>query len=148
MLHTGEVVTFVPWSAFSRWKDQRWQHRGDSYEAFKGRLEKAILDHFLARMPALAPLVDHVELSTPVSTHHFVRPMAGSIYGIEPTPERFANPWIRPRSPVRGLYFAGSEVTTVGVVGALMGGLLAAVAAEPVRGLRWLRQVQRRPRPT
>ena len=137
--HTGEVVTFVPWRTFEPWKDARWKKRGPDYEAFKKRLEQRLLDDFLARMPGLAPMLDHVELSTPATTHHFVRPMAGSIYGIEPTPERFACEWLRPRAPIKGLFFSGSEVATVGVVGAMMGGLLAGVAAEPMRGLAFLR---------
>ena len=57
--------------------------------------------------------------------------MAGSIYGLEPTPDRFANPNLRPRTPVKGLFFGGSEVTSVGVIGAMMGGVLAATAAAP-----------------
>ncbi|MCA9716632.1 MAG: NAD(P)/FAD-dependent oxidoreductase, partial [Myxococcales bacterium] len=118
--HTGEVVTFVPWSAFERWRGTRWHKRGDEYEAFKSALQEHLLAQFLARMPGLRPLLDHVELSTPVSTDHFVRPTQGSIYGIEPTPERFANPWLRPRSPIKNLYFAGSEVSGVGVIGAMM----------------------------
>ena len=81
-------------------------------------------------------MVDYVELSTPLSTDHFVRPVGGSIYGLEPTPERFQNRWLRPRSPVSGLFFAGSEVATVGVIGAMMGGVLAAASAEPLRTRR------------
>ncbi|MCA9699491.1 MAG: hypothetical protein KC431_18335, partial [Myxococcales bacterium] len=81
------------------------------------------------------------ELSTPLSTDHFVRPHAGSIYGLEPTPERFRNRWLRPRAPIEGLFFAGSEVTTVGVMGAMLGGVLAAVSAEPVGGARLLAEV-------
>jgi all-trans-retinol 13,14-reductase len=68
-----------------------------------------------------------------VSTEHFCRPVHGSIYGIEPTANRFENQWLRPRSPVRDLFFSGSEVTGVGVVGAMMGGVLAATSAEPVK---------------
>ena len=140
MRHTGEVVTFVPWDVFAGWRGTRWQRRGEDYETLKHRLEASLLTQFLAHMPALAPMIDHVELSTPVSTDHFVRPVAGSIYGIEPTPERFDNPWLRPRSPIPGLYFAGSEVSTVGVMGAMMGGVLAAVSAEPWDALRYLRR--------
>jgi len=77
-------------------------------------------------------MLTHVELSTPVSTHHFVRPMHGAIYGLEPTTERFENEWLRPRSPIPGLYFGGSEVATVGVIGAMMGGVLGATAASPL----------------
>ena len=40
-------------------------------------------------------------------------------------------PSLRPRTPIKGLFLAGSEVASVGVIGAFMGGVLAAAAAEP-----------------
>lgn len=138
--HTGEVVTFVPWESFEPWRPTRWKKRGEDYESFKQRLTKALLGQFLEHMPDLEPMVRHAELSTPVSTDHFCRPLRGSIYGLEPTPERFTNRWLRPRSPVAGLFFSGSEVATVGVIGAMMGGVLAAMAAEPIGTLRRLQQ--------
>jgi all-trans-retinol 13,14-reductase len=136
--HTGEVVTFVPYDVFAPWKDERWRKRGPDYAAFKERLEAALLAQFLEHMPGLESKIVFRELSTPISTEHFVRPMQGSIYGIEPTPERFENRWLRPRSPVRNLFFSGSEVATVGVIGAMMGGVLAAVSAEPVDAVRYI----------
>jgi len=141
--HTGEVVTFVPWEDFMEWKDSRWRKRGGDYEALKTKIEEALLAQFLENMPELRGMLDYVELSTPLSTDWFCRPIAGSIYGIEPTPERFENPWLRPRSPIPGLFFAGSEVATVGVIGAMMGGVLSAVAAEPVAAMSYLRQYAR-----
>lgn len=137
--HTGEVITFVPWSAFEKWRGTRWKRRGQEYDDLKERIKDQLLGQLLERMPALRPMVDHAEVSTPLSTDHFCRPISGSIYGIEPTPERFRNPWLRPRSPIPGLFFAGSEVATVGVAGAMMGGLLAAAAVEPLAALRWFR---------
>ena len=94
-------------------------------------------------MRALGPLIDLVDLSSPLTTDHFVRPSRGSIYGIEPTPERFANPHLRPRSPIPNLFLAGSDVATVGVIGAMMGGVLAAASAEPRRALNLLRGLGR-----
>jgi all-trans-retinol 13,14-reductase len=137
--HTGEVVTFVPWEAFAKWRDARWQRRGEAYDELKAKLRDSLLDQLLRRMPGLAPRVDFVELSTPLSTDNFCRPVRGSIYGLEPTPERFRNPWLRPRSPVKNLLFAGSEIASVGVIGAMMGGVLAATSAEPLRVLPWVR---------
>mgnify|MGYP002349796156 CR=1 FL=1 len=139
--HTGEVVTFVPWDRFTGWLGTRWKRRGADYEQFKKALQDRLLAQFLEKMPGLAPMVDHVELSTPLTTDTFVRPVQGSIYGLMPTPARFANPYLRPRSPVPGLYFAGSEVASVGVIGAMMGGALAAAAIEPLRAARLLRSL-------
>jgi all-trans-retinol 13,14-reductase len=137
--HTGEVVTFVPWEVFEQWRGTRWMKRGGEYEAFKKELEAELLRQFLIEMPDLEPMLDHVELSTPLSTDHFVRPSKGSIYGIEPTPERFRTRELSARSPIKNLYFSGSEVASVGVMGAMVGGMLAAVAAEPVKSMKMIR---------
>jgi all-trans-retinol 13,14-reductase len=137
--HTGEVVTFVPWESFTRWQGTTWRQRGEGYETFKRTLHDALLAQFLDHRPELEPLIAHSEISTPLSTDTFVRPMRGSIYGVEPTPERFRNPHLRPATPIKGLYLAGSEVATVGVIGAMMGGVLAVMAAEPRGALRLLR---------
>lgn len=140
--HTGEVVTFVPWEIFAPFVGAPWRRRGATYEALKTRLTQALLAQVLARLPGLAPLVDAVELSTPASTHHFCRPAAGSIYGIAPTPARFATRWLRPRTPIRDLYLSGGDMASTGVIGAMMGGVLCAVAAEPLGALGLLRQVE------
>lgn len=140
-LHTGEVVTFVPWSTFEPFLGTKWKKRGPEYEALKKKIEDSLLEQFLTAMPDLRDMLEYVELSTPLSTEHFARPMRGSIYGIEPTPERFSTDGLKPRSPIANLYFAGSEVSTVGVIGAMMGGVLAAVAMEPIKGMKLLRNL-------
>jgi all-trans-retinol 13,14-reductase len=139
-LHTGEVVTFVPWDAFTRWRDGRWRKRGEDYEALKKRLSETLLSQLLRHMPALEPMIAYHELSTPLSTEHFTRAASGAIYGIEPTPARFQNPWLRPRTPIPGLYLSGSDMATVGVIGAMVGGALAAIAAEPLPALDYVRR--------
>lgn len=139
-LHTGEVVTFVPYDTFAPWRDGRWRKRGADYDALKKRLEERMLAQILRHMPALAPMVAYTELSTPVSTEHFTRAASGAIYGIEPTPERFQNRYLRPRTPIPGLFLSGSDVASAGVIGAMLGGVLTAVSAEPVPVVGWLRR--------
>jgi all-trans-retinol 13,14-reductase len=140
--HTAEVVTFVPWRAFEPWRATRWLRRGDAYEAFKARLADRLLQHFLRRMPGLRPFVDHVELSTPLTTDYFTRAIDGSMYGLAPTPARFRTKWLRPRSPIPGLFLAGSEVGAMGVMGAMTGGMLAATAVAPRAALPYLRRLE------
>jgi all-trans-retinol 13,14-reductase len=142
--HTGEVVTFVPYEMFGSPKGRPRKGRGDAYEALKERVAKKLERQLLRHMPGLSPMLDYAELSTPLSTDHFVRPMRGSIYGLEPTPARFKTSWLRPRAPIRDLFFAGSEVTTVGVMGAMMGGVIAVASAEPAGAFRLLRPVVKR----
>lgn len=139
--HTGEVVTFVPWSSFAPFTDSRWKKRGETYDAFKARLQTALLEQFFSCMPELEPMLDFVEFSTPASTAHFDRAVGGSIYGLAPLPSRFAARTLRPRTPIGNLFLAGCDVATPGVIGALFGGVLAALAARPLAVGRVLREV-------
>lgn len=139
--HTGEVVTFVPWDTFLPWRDKRWMRRGDDYKDFKRRMQETLLAQLFRRLPGLKSMLDYAELSTPVSTDHFMRSPSGSIYGLESTPERFRCRWLRSRTPVPGLFLAGVDVSAPGVVGGATGGALAAISAEPIEALRWLRGV-------
>jgi all-trans-retinol 13,14-reductase len=136
--HTAELVTFVKYDDFAAWKEKRWRRRGGDYDAFKAAMSEMMLAQLCERLPKLKGMVDFAELSTPLSTEHFVRPARGSIYGLEPTPRRFANEWLRPRSPINGLSFAGADMTSVGVIGALRGGVLGAMAVAPVDVGRFL----------
>ena len=79
--------------------------------------------------PQLEGKVDHAELSTPLSTRRFTGYPDGEIYGLTATPERFAERGLKPHTTVPGLYLAGSDASTAGVVGALYGGMLAASVA-------------------
>jgi len=143
--NTGEVITFVPWDSFSQWSDTRWKKRGASYDAFKDELTSTLLDQYLTHYPELAPMVDHAEMSTPLSTNHFAASARGSIYGLGTTPDRFADQSLLPRTEIKGLYLGGADASTPGIAGALSGGLLAAVAAEPIKGARFLQPIMKRP---
>lgn len=129
--HTGEIVTFVPWDAFDKWKDTRRGFRNEEYMRFKKDIEDRMLAQFKAHAPGLAPLIKYHELSTPLSATHFTWAPQGAIYGLEATPERFLSPHIKTRTPVKNLYLAGGDVATLGVTGALFGGFLAASTVEP-----------------
>ncbi len=139
--HTGEAITFVPWEPFSTWKEARWKRRGPEYDEFKDRLTDALLTQYREVYPGLAQYVEHAELSTPVSTHHFTSAPEGSIYGLATEPGRFEDETLVPRSAISGLFLSGADVSTPGVAGALMGGLLAAVAASPISGGRYVRRL-------
>lgn len=142
--HTGEVVTFVDYDEFAKWKDARWMKRGEDYTAMKADLSKRLLAQFLRHMPQLEPFVAYHELSTPLSTEWFTRAPRGAIYGLEPTPERFSNRYLRPRTPLKNLFMSGGDMATVGVMGAFVGGILCAAAAEPRQVIQYLRAMNKK----
>jgi all-trans-retinol 13,14-reductase len=139
--HTGEVVTFVPWEVFGPWLGTRWKKRPVAYDEFKERMKQRLLEQFFEAMPGLRQHLAYAELSTPLSTAHFNGSVGGSIYGLAPTPARYSNPWLRPRTPVEGLLLAGCDVATPGVIGAMFGGVLAALSARPIAVGNVIREV-------
>ena len=52
----------------------------------------------------------------------------GEIYGIASTPDRFLMRELGARTPIRGLYLTGQDAASLGVVGALYGGVIGASA--------------------
>lgn len=138
--HTGEVVVFVPWEPFRPWRDRPWMKRGDNYQMFKQRLQDSLLTQLFRRFPGLKPMLDFAELSTPLSTDHFARPIHGAVYGLGSTPSRYLCPALRCRTPIPNLFLTGVDVCTPGVMGGAMGGIMTACSVAPFRALRWLRR--------
>jgi all-trans-retinol 13,14-reductase len=125
---TLEVVTPVPYDWFSKWEGSHWKHRGADYDAFKQDLARRMQSELERYVPAVAGKVDVAELSTPLTTRHFMNYERGEAYGLSATPERFRMRCLTPGTPARGLYLTGQDVVTLGIAGALMGGVISASA--------------------
>ena len=132
--HTCEIVSFVDPDAFKAWEHEG-MHRGDlretAYVEMKERIEHKLLAQFSRHYPRLAPMVNFVTSSTPVSVATFTGAEHGAMYGLSTSPDRFLSDALRPRTPIGGLFLAGQDVCCPGVTGALMGGLMAAVSVDP-----------------
>jgi all-trans-retinol 13,14-reductase len=123
---TIDVITMAPYQWFSRWDQTRWHKRGADYDLFKEKLASRLLEVLYRHVPTVRDRVVHAELSTPLSTRHFANYAHGEIYGLAHTPDRFRLRRLGPRTPVRNLYLSGQDVSVCGVMGAVMGGILAA----------------------
>jgi phytoene dehydrogenase-like protein len=130
--HTAEIVAPADPASFAPWTGTRWMKRGESYEAVKERISDALLAEAEVHLPGLSRLVVHRELGTPLTTTHFTAHPAGESYGTPFLPGSLHQPWRTARTPVRGLYLAGADACFLGVTGAGMGGVAAAVAAAGV----------------
>ncbi len=125
---TIDIITLVSYETVSKWQDTRWMKRGEEYEAWKEKISQRLMKELFKQLPNLEGQVDHYELSTPLSTKHFVNYKNGEIYGIDHTPDRFRQKFLQPRTPVKGLYLTGQDIVTAGVGGALFAGLVTAAA--------------------
>ncbi len=125
---TIEAITVAPFDWFKKWEGTPWKKRGDDYEAFKEQFSQRLLEVLYEQVPQLRGKVDFYELSTPLTTQHFCAYEKGEIYGLDHSPSRFRQPFLRPRTPIEGLYLTGQDIATCGVAGGLFGGVLCAAS--------------------
>ncbi len=136
--HIGQVLR--PGSLASRLfhtvtnEEIRWATLGEVYDrVFPGDMTfdlvagaERLLDAFYQAMPQARGRVEIAELSTPLSTVEFTGHPQGAIYGLAHTPARFRDPLLHPQTPIGNLYLTGADVSTAGVMGAMVGGALTA----------------------
>jgi all-trans-retinol 13,14-reductase len=124
---------------FEPWNDTAWGKRGDEYDALKEKIAAQLLEELYKKLPQLRGRIDYYEVSTPLSTNWFSRYGKGELYGLDHTPERFNQTWLRPKTQITGLYLTGQDALGCGVVGAMIGGLLCTLSIQGfnylVRGL-------------
>lgn len=123
-----QIIGPCAYDDFSRWRDTRWRRRPEDYEALKQDFQNRALDALHSLHPQIRACIEWAEVSTPLSTAHFSGYPSGEIYGLEHTPERFAQKWLRPRTFLNGLYLTGQDIITCGVAGALISGVVTASA--------------------
>lgn len=123
-----DIITLASYDWYKKWEGSRWMKRGDEYEAEKEKLSQRMLEKLYEFEPQLRGKIDHYELSTPLTTKHFVNYQYGELYGLDNSPNRFEQKFLRPKTPIKNLYLTGQDVVSCGVGGALASGLLTASA--------------------
>ncbi len=126
--HTAEIITAAPVAAFEPWAGTRWRNRGEDYEMLKKGLGAGLIALVERQAPGFADLVEHVEVSTPLTVDNFAGYRSGSFADLAGTPDRFRHKMF-PATVMPGLYLAGADAMALGIVGAMMGGVLAAGSA-------------------
>ncbi|MGO9547049.1 MAG: FAD-dependent oxidoreductase [Rhodomicrobium sp.] len=127
--HTAEIIALVHPEAFNAWRGTVSGHRGTGYAEIKDRIAQGLLGLADTVAPGFSALVQYSELSTPLTVEHFTSHPQGCFYGLPATPARYKSAQLSARTPIEGLYLSGSDVTSLGIPGAMMGGLAAASKA-------------------
>ncbi len=125
---TIDIITVMPFEIFQEWEATRWKKRGEEYEALKEKFAQRLLAELYRLEPQLEGKVDYYELSSPVTTRHFMNYDQGELYGIDHDPERYEHKFLQPRTPIKNFYLTGQDIVTCGVAGALFAGFLTASA--------------------
>lgn len=125
---TIEALTLGPYDKFKAWENTSWKKRGAEYDELKASLSERLLEVVHQHAPATRGHVEIAELSTPLSTRNFSAHPHGEIYGLTHTPSRYEQRWLRPRTPIKGLFLTGADVVSAGVMAAMMGGMICSSA--------------------
>ncbi len=121
-----DVIALAPYEWVEKWKDERWKKRGDEYDNFKEKITQRMLEKLFRYHPQLRGKVDFSELSTPLSTVHFVNYQKGELYGLDHDTKRFEQKFLRPKTPIKNLYLTGQDIITCGIGAVLASGALTA----------------------
>ena len=121
---TLEAIVPTSFDGFSKWSDKPWKNRGTQYEDFKESFSNRIIDTIYKHNPNLVGKISFSELSSPLSTRDMAHYQSGELYGINHTPDRFRQRWLKPKTPIKGFYMTGQDITTVGLPSALASGIL------------------------
>ncbi len=125
---TIDIITLAPYDMFKKWKETKWMKRGADYKALKEDISQRLLNELYKQLPHVKGKIDYYELSTPLSTQNFVNYDKGEIYGIDHSPKRFKQKFLRPRTPIKNFYLTGQDIVSCGVGGALFSGVLTVSA--------------------
>ena len=123
------ILTMIDYKTFKKWENSEQGKRGADYEALKKVFEKRILEVLFEYYPQCRDAVDFTLVGSPLTFNHYIGSSAGEVYGLDGTCDRFQiNDWLRPETDIPGLYLTGCDVTTLGITGGLMSGVLTAHA--------------------
>ncbi len=121
---TMEVIVPSRFENYEKWANKSWRKRGQEYEHYKEELSQRIIKQVYKHCPYLKNKISFYELSTPLSTKSLANYRFGELYGINHTPQRFKQKWLKPKTPIKNLFLSGQDIVTVGLVGALSSGVL------------------------
>ena len=125
---TIQIISLGNYSWFKDYENSSWKDRPTKYTNLKEEYKQIMLKRLFLLFPQIKEHVVYTEVSTPLSTKYFSDYKQGEIYGIEHSPQRFNFNFLRPKTKIKGLFLVGQDITIVGVAGAMLSGMLAAIS--------------------
>ena len=135
---TIDIITLLPYEAFEKWDGTSWKKRGEEYENVKEKIAKRLLECLFTQLPHLRDKIDYYELSSPLSTKNFTNYQKGELYGLDHTPKRFSQKFLRPKTKIKGLYLTGQDIVSAGIGGAIFSGLITTTA---ITGINFMKKI-------
>lgn len=123
---TATIISLTSHSHFEKWQYQTRGKRDKEYYLLKDTIAKGLIDFVNKQYPGFSKAIDYYELGTPLSAQDFTESPDGAMYGLGATAERYKQKWLKPVTPIKGLYLTGSDISSLGIVPSMMAGLATA----------------------
>ena len=122
------ILTMAKYENFEKWENDKPGKRAPEYQAMKKRYATRILEEGLHHYyPKTRGKVKYCEVGTPLTFNHYIGSQRGECYGLDNKPMRYQHDdWLIPTTHIQNFFQTGQDVTTLGVTGALMSGVLTA----------------------
>ncbi len=135
---TVTLLTSIDFKHFKEWDHSTWRKRPEDYLELKKKIENEMIEKFLTLYPQLRKRIRYQDSSTPLTNKFFSNNEFGEPYGLAPTPERFLDTSIGPRTPIENLYTTGCDNIMGGVTPALISAVQTLFCLHPIRALKVL----------
>ena len=123
--HTLEIITFIDYNSFSKFKDEGAVH-SVAYEKFKKRLCQKLLNTMEKVIPGISDHVVQMELGTPMTNEHYINSTRGNVYGTEKGFWQTGPFSYGYTTEIQNLYMCGASIMSHGVAGASYSGVKTA----------------------
>mmetsp|Transcript_13775 Transcript_13775/g.19132 ORF Transcript_13775/g.19132 Transcript_13775/m.19132 type:complete len:603 (-) Transcript_13775:561-2369(-) len=126
MLLMGEWKWFEKFSHLT----EKERENNKEYQAVKAKWKQKCLDLLFKFYPQVEDKIELIDISTPLSIHHYLRTPKGGAVGLDQTPKRYFS-WEVQRhldisTPIKNLYMTGQDQLICGVVLAQLCGVITA----------------------
>lgn len=123
--HALEVITFIDYKAFEKYKDEDAQ-RSAEYLAFKEHLTQKMIKGLETAVPGISNHIVHQDLGTPITNDYYINTTEGNVYGTEKSLKHIGPFAYKSKSEIDNLYLCGASILSHGVAGASHSGVATA----------------------
>lgn len=121
----GVILVYMRFDEMQRWSATQTGRRGDDYREFKKRKAEKILSVASEHFPELRDGVERYWTSTPLTYRDYTGAVNGGLYGIAKDVELGQSGRVSYRTRVRNLFLAGQSVNSHGILGVMVGSIVA-----------------------